>query len=258
MKKYIHILLSTVMVLAMLGCSDGGQEEPTPDPVPPKPSPVPGQEPRATPYYITDYLIVNSIGVRCRDGWLDPTDGLMGYDLFPLKGDVIEVGLYGESVTEESNSELFAYFQEQNGDVYYTGETQPHQTKALAYPFEKITMLCHENFDAEHPAGAVVDDIVKIHISTYAPYIANGYAYPEGWEHRRYYHYWGITPVGEFYLSEINSETAQLLSPSMVIMKFMQEPVVAGEYPFTLTITMNGEEISKTFKVTFGETTAEE
>ena len=43
-----------------------------------------------------------------------------------------------------------------------------------------------------------------------------------------------------------------------IMLKFMKEPDVAGEYPFMLTITMNGEEISKTFKVTFGETTAEE
>jgi hypothetical protein len=213
-----------------------------------------------TPYFITHYMLVD--GLDCRpvykqtssSGYAEISDMPTVYLVF--NGRSVHGG--GSSPSQE-----YIFFQEMYGDKCFNGVTVPNSVGAIAYPIEKITLVSNNNFDAEHPAGSVVDDVVRLNLATYETFIKNGYTYPEEWDYLRYSSEYlpGLIPVGEFYLSEVTGEIARLISCSPFgspLLKFMQEPEVAGEYPFTLTITMNGEEISKTFKVTFGETTAEE
>lgn len=248
MKKYLYILLSSVIAVAILGCSEGENVEPTPDPIPPKPTP------QLAPYYIARYTIVETIRCSVVTEFMDAL-GIFNYDLFPLQPPVILMSFDGENIEDSEDNEQFVYFQEMYGDTQYNGETNPDSNAALAYPIEKITMVCHEDFDAEHPAGSAVDDIVKMHISTYETFINNGYEYPADWQHRKYYG-WGVMPVGEFYLSDVNEDNSTLMptSSGMPYLKFMKEPDVAGDYPFTLEITFNGETVKTRLLITFGNT----
>ena len=179
MKKYLYILLSVVFAITFAGCSDNDKEEF-------KPAPVPEPDKKPTTYYITDYVIPTSIKTNYRDELYDPTGGNLHYDLLPFQAPITIISFDGESITEESDSEQFTQLRELYGDLHYTGQTRPHQNKALAYPIEKITLTTHEDFDADHPAGSVVDDVVKIHLSTYETFIKNNYVYPEGWTHRNW------------------------------------------------------------------------
>ena len=63
------------------------------------------------------------------------------------------------------------------GDTSYQGVVCPGTATALAYPIDKITISCEKDFDAEHPAGEPLDDVVKLDYTSFYNFVKGGYVY---------------------------------------------------------------------------------
>ncbi len=176
-----------------------------------------------TSYLVTGYILIDEVS----------------YDNTTIK-------FSGDRIRDHKTSDMekFKYFSEFYNDTSYTGHTYPGSNDAIAYPFDKITMSCYSEFDAKHPAGTPLDDIVKVKFESYWNYIQNGYQYPD-WCKK------GLQ-LGrcsfEYLLSEINNDNSKLICwPDSPTITFTSSPTTPGEYTFTLELTTNGETFTTTF-----------
>lgn len=225
MKKYLFCLIAAMV---FMGCSNEDGK-------------ISGAE--RSSHFITHFVVVDNI--ECSIG-NNPFVAPVVY--IRCGGKILHDGQYGNG---------FTLLQEMYGDTSFTGSTVPFSNGAYAYPIDKISVITDNDFDAEHPAGTAIDDIVKLKFASYEPFISNGYQYPEVDESAVLGG--GLVSMGEFFLTEINREMSKLISakksPSL---KFMKEPDVAGMYSFSLQITFNGETLETRFELTFGNTVDEE
>lgn len=188
----------------------------------------------SSPHYVSDYIVPSSIKViPISDIFLVEFNGTI-YPTF--KGDG-----YKYNDTVKSFSELY-------GDIYYTGAVKAGLHPALAYPIDDISIVCNNNFDDEHPAGGPLDDIVKMNYKSYYNFIKNGYQpYAENLPNEQ--------DVDSFSwcFEDINAEKTKLISlkNKFTTINFASQPEKAGEYTFTLEMTINGETFETTFTHTF-------
>jgi hypothetical protein len=165
----------------------------------------------------------------------------------------VSLNYYGEDLLASLRAtyERFSYFSKLYNDDSFYGSTYPGAYSALAYPIDKITLSCDSDYDAKHPAGTPLDDIVKLKFASYRDYIENGYQYPEWYKKEEGYRR-GEIPF-EYYLSEINSDNTKLASRKVNRLLFTELPTVLGEYNFTLELTTNGETLTTTFTHVFDD-----
>ena len=177
-----------------------------------------------TPYMISNYVLTDEIA--CSSG--------------TLYSNLITLNYYGEDLLAISKAtyERFLYFNKLYKDNSFYKANYPGAYSALAYPIDKITLSCDSDYDAKHPAGTPLDDIVKLDFESYREFIQNNYQYPE-WYTEKECGY-GAVPL-RYYLSEINSDNTTLASRKVNGMIFTELPTVLGEYNFTLEITTNGK-----------------
>ena len=179
-------------------------------------------------HFITDYCVPSEIKVNNINGTLN----------LVIKGE--SFGSFREEGKE---------FAEFYGDTSYKGSTFPGMSSSLAYPIDKITITCDADFDAEHPSGEPLDNIVKLEFHSYYEYIRNGYKFPEG--------------TSSYYLlnfCDIDAKVATLvkLKPFVLhlvnvtpLIYFASQPETPGEYTFTLEMIINGETFKTEFSYTF-------
>ena len=145
------------------------------------------------------------------------------------------------------------YFCDLYNDNSYKGSGYPGLTAALAYPIENLTICCATDFDANHPAGEPLDDIVELDFQTYYDYVKSGYtSYKDSpiWEQRIVEHL-----VLSF--DKVKTDITKLVSvgsPSSLSFssfKFTSTPEKLGEYTFTIEMTTNGETFTTEFTHTF-------
>ena len=185
-------------------------------------------------HYITEYLVASEIDVDYVSGTL-----------------CLEVS--GTEISVFNNNEKAVALSNMYGDNGWTGVVGPGLQPALAYPIDKITIYSNKDFDAEHPAGEPLDDIVRLGFNSFYPFIANGYKYfptSEEWWYSDRLPY-------SIPFADINAEVTKLIeayyttwqiSPSYVAkIEFASEPTEAGKYTFTLEMTTNGETFETTF-----------
>ena len=185
-------------------------------------------------HYITEYLVASEIDVDYVSGTL-----------------CLEVS--GTEISVFNNNEKAVALSNMYGDNGWTGVVGPGLQPALAYPIDKITIYSNKDFDAEHPAGEPLDDIVRLGFNSFYPFIANGYKYfptSEEWWYPDRLPY-------SIPFADINAEVTKLIeahfttwqiSPSYVAkIEFASEPTEAGKYTFTLEMTSNGETFETTF-----------
>ena len=186
-----------------------------------------------TPYLISNYLLVDNI--TCTQSSGSDNIALLRY--------------YGKDLLALSSAtwESFSYFNKLYNDNSFNKTNYPGAYSALAYPIDKITLSCDSDYDAKHPAGTPLDDIVKLDFESYREFIQNNYQYPE-WYTKKECGY-GAVPL-KYYLSEINSDNTTLASKKLGELIFTERPA-AGEYNFTLELTINGETLTTTFTCTF-------
>lgn len=184
--------------------------------------------------FISDYLVPSTLKmVRAMDGYI-----------LEMTGDSYHTWC-GE---EYEFAEEINYLSELYGDTSYDGYNRPGKHIALAYPIDDITIYCDKNFDAKHPAGKPLDDVVKLNYQSYYNFIQNGYhPYTQNEQH--------LQDVDSYSLcfNCINADLTKLVSlnyPYNVI-AFTSSPETPGEYNFTIEMTTNGETLKTTFTHTF-------
>ena len=183
-----------------------------------------------TPYLISNYLLLEEI--TCTPSELYNNKAYLSY--------------YGENCGDK-----LSYFSKLYNDTSYNNFILPGSQQALAYPIDKITLSCDSDYDAKHPAGTPLDDIVKLQFDSYWDFIQNDYQYPD-WYTMDEYNWYGALRF-KYYLSEINSDNTKLASRRVNQLIFTELPTVLGEYNFTLELTTNGETFTATFTHVFDD-----
>lgn len=143
MKKYLLLLLCT---LAGIGtsCTHSPEEEATYDPV----------VQTGTPF-INTYADLNSF---------KPLDDNVGFMRFRIVWNSSQLTQY-----TSFDSEKYWEYAQKNDDLYWCGGTR--YTCALGKSVVRITATTDGYYDAKHPAGSSLDDIMKVHVRTFAPFI---------------------------------------------------------------------------------------
>ena len=223
MKRFILFVLAA---LVLCGCKNSDNDV--------------YSETQQTSYLISTYAFINAMSVR------------QGEALDGNNTDIIEFVESFINASQNAEKERHSYFSNLYGDTSYTGYTFKINSPALAYPFDKITMSCHSDFDDEHLAGEPLDDIVKLKFGSFWEFIQNGYEYPESCEKPEIV---DSASTGEilhtYLLSEIGRENSKLISLRKPIIHFTSSPATPGKYTFTLELTTNGETLTTTFTQTF-------
>ena len=192
-----------------------------------------------SPHFITEYVIPTKIKAICN---------VPGNIYIQATGDVYKT--YRGKDYKDYNKAL--YFAKKYGDISYKGKVSEGQHTALAYPIEKITIWCDEDFDAEHPAGEPLDDIVNLKYTTFHKFIESGYK-------STFDNPMWLDPEEEVFLlpfSSINADITKLIGSNLANygignIKFISNPEELGEYTFTLEVTIKGEVFKHTFNFTF-------
>lgn len=203
---------------------------------------------RASTHFITEYFPLSKVIVKINAaGGLDIRVGGGGYYATYFDKDY-------------KHYEKAEYFSELYGDTHYTGQISGWLHPVIAYPIDKMTISCDADFDAEHPAGTPLDDIVNLEYSTYYKFINSGYKLT-------FDNLWVYDREEEVLSSPLNSINAEVTKLSKIILEISDEdnkwanffgrlvftsaPAEPGEYTFTLGVTTNGKTYNTTFDYTF-------
>lgn len=188
-----------------------------------------------TPYMISNYVLTEKIACSSSE----------------IYSNFVSLNYYGEDLLASLRAtyERFSYFSKLYNDNSFNKANHPGAYSALAYPIDKITLSCDSDYDAKHPAGTPLDDIVTIEFDSYWDFIQNGYQYPD-WYTVKEKDWYGSMRL-EYYLSEINSDNTKLASRKVNRLLFTELPTVLGEYNFTLELTTNGKTLTTTFTHVF-------
>ena len=191
-------------------------------------------------HFITEYFMPTSVNVSANS---------IGDLFLCADGEIYKT--WGDKNSEEYKKAK--YFCDLYGDNSYKGGHYPGENAALAYPIENLTIYCATDFDAKHPAGEPLDDIVELDFQTYYDYVKSGYtSYKDNPD-------WMSSRVEHFILSfdKVSADITKLVSIGLGAsgyfsgFKFTSTPEKAGEYTFTLEMTSNGETFSTEFTHTF-------
>lgn len=92
--------------------------------------------------------------------------------------------------TSKHNAEIFHAQNTKHGDTSYNRDVtymEPLRPNNYVIPdMVKIDVVCKTDFDAEHPAGATLNDIAELRAVTPYPYIQSGYKTPFDWDNYAY------------------------------------------------------------------------
>ena len=190
-----------------------------------------------TPYMISNYVLTEEIVCSSSE----------------IYSNFVSLNYYGEDLLASLRAtyERFSYFSKLYNDNSFNKANTPGGYSALAYPIDKITLSCDSDYDAKHPAGTPLDDIVTIEFDSYWDFIQNGYQYPD-WYTVKEKDWYGSMRL-EYYLSEINSDNTKLASRKVNRLLFTELPTVLGGYNFTLELTTNGKTLTTTFTHVFDD-----
>lgn len=194
-------------------------------------------------YFIQEYIVPSKVEIKAGPGglYLD----VSGESLYTTMKD---------HPTFERAKELAEFY----GDTSFNRENSPFANSPLAYPIDKITISCDADFDAEHPAGKPLDDVVQLEFMTFYEYINNGYELPADIPSGNRYGNDKVIHLLNF--EDINAEVATLVNllPFSVqwinvtpLIHFASKPETLGEYNFVLEMTTNGKTLKTTFTHTF-------
>lgn len=112
-------------------------------------------------HFITECVVLHK---------LESTSNAPGHLCLKVSGDVYKTYRHKCYVHYDKSE----YFSELYGDNSYVGKFRFWSNSALAYQIEKITTWSDKDFDAEHPAGAPLDNIVALSLGTYYNFNQSG------------------------------------------------------------------------------------
>lgn len=155
--------------------------------------------------FVTGYLTPESIVISKMNSGIKIT----------FKGDLITSG--------RSFDALSIYY----NDLSYNRYTIDGPRTAINDSIYKIEVYTVENFDASHPAGSDISDLIECRYISYYDYIQSGYK-KEDKDVGQYIdmtEYWGIegAKMLKDELTKINNRNTKLIAPTLVL-KFKKEP----------------------------------
>lgn len=92
--------------------------------------------------------------------------------------EALTIRFWGKRADERENPDLFNYYARLYGDTLYNRPLQPASNCAIADAFSKISVVADADFDAAHPAGTPLDDIICLRSESAYEYIRSGYKSP--------------------------------------------------------------------------------
>ncbi len=126
-----------------------------------------------------------------------------------------------------------------------------------AFPFEVFDVVSNADYDAAHPAGVSLNDIVEITYTTHKPFIENGYKHMievDGvmqLDKDRAINDYGGDKVTKK-LSELQPEDAIFMEADSFSLSFVDQPTAAQNHTFTVTVEFeNGEPYTFSFDMDF-------
>ena len=196
-------------------------------------------DPQNTPY-ITEYYIPTEVEIFKDCGYLN------------MKFSGERCRTWGTTEEREKSKAIGKLYGDSTSRMW-----DPGMHPALAYPIDKMTISCNQDFDSHHLAGEPLDDIVQLDFATYYPFIKGGYE-PFTVDYTK----WLYDDLVRYTLcfNCVNADITHLTcvgkkmnhdgadSPNI---QFKSTPDVAGEYTFNLAVTINGEVMTTSFTTTF-------
>lgn len=80
---------------------------------------------------------------------------------------------------EPQNTDQYIECATKNGDIrdrkYLQVYNHPITERAFAFNWHAVTVTSNKRYDAKHPAGTPLNDLLEFHAATYGPYILSGY-----------------------------------------------------------------------------------
>ena len=161
---------------------------------------------------------------------------------FALRGNVITSG------------DAFKRLSQKYNDVSYNRYTVHGPCQALEDGLCKMKVETIKPFDATHPVGSDISDLIECRYISFYDYVLSGYQEEEkAWEQ-----YLDLTEYCNFEgaklmmvnLRSLNYNNTQLMGTDFVL-TFKKEPEEKGVYRFILTLQTQDKEINKVFEYEF-------
>ena len=186
--------------------------------------------------YITGYIIPESFTLP---PYIFLSDGKSGQIVKP--GTVIYIWFYGERCSADVNSALFNSIAKRIRDKNWNKYHFNGPVIALGKIITSVSVISDANFDADHPVGTSLNDLVDFHGSTAYHFIQNGYKGNE----REY-----INKK----ISDLTENDLPFLINWDLSIEFTKLPDVQMNHKITVTITFeDGVVLSATQDIVFSE-----
>lgn len=163
-----------------------------------------------------------------------------------LRGDLI-------SNTEESFEELAKFYKDDSFNRYIL----PGWRTAVNDSIEKVTVTTLSDFDASHPKGSVVTDLMECEYVSFNDFIQSGYDHKAINYSSEDYHgylakYFGFDGpnLKRDGLNNLGYQNTKLIAPELTL-NFKKLPEKKGNYQFEMTIFFKENKITTTFNYTF-------
>ena len=162
------------------------------------------------------------------------------------------------------NTRIYDSLCKKHNDLSFYGKINVGKTSHVGYTaigtdFQKIEISCNKDYNSEHPAGTLLNDIVRLISGTPYPYIKSGYkkTFNKNDPLSALYEVYGRVYLGSYYLmmyldfknsdlipvfpvdkkvSELTKEDLTLVSPYFGEFYVEKLPEAKGDYEFTIKL----------------------
>lgn len=100
--------------------------------------------------------------------------------------EALQVRFWGKCIDKRDTPDLFDHYARLYGDTLCYETSPARFNAAIADAFSKISVVADADFDAAHPAGTPLDDIICLRSESAYEYIRTGYKYPNANSSQQY------------------------------------------------------------------------
>lgn len=165
------------------------------------------------------------------------------------KTDFILLEFGGKELHNSRESDNIAYdaYSLKYGDISYNRKLVPFSNRAIAEKIEVINVTCDKDLDKNHPAGSLLNDMIKLCATSPRRFIENNYT-KETYQFSEEFKELGLNTVSGYQpvvklLSELNEEDLVLLDN--VCFLYITKKLPVGDYKFTIKTTVNNRELKE-------------
>lgn len=225
MKTKFRMILMAFATLVLLGSATCSREVD-------EPVPVDNSSENNNGDYVGSFYRESFIDYYVRPDSLKAALRLAGGELF------VKLGFFGKEYSYYGGSAEFKRLSRKYGDTYFNRKA-PWGISALSEAILSVEVVALTDYDAEHPQGSSLNDIIVFyHSETKLEYIQHGY---DG-----HYLHNATYPLSAFPTGGI-----ALADDVLSSLDFTRMPSGKGEYSMQVTLTMeSGRKLSKVMSIT--------